>query len=181
MKKMIMILAAVAMAACAQAATVTWTAVDPNAKGVYLLVNGSAKNSVQSAYDGTARFLTEKLITGIYETWDDQLASLADESMAGVYESKGNGTFELTKVLGTNTNLYNYQALIVTYDDEKMTPGGSFSVYIADDTDQSHSFDLSTMTAYASGNFGGEAIPEPTSGLLLLLGMAGLALKRKVA
>ena len=37
MKKMIMMLAAIALAAVAQAATVTWTAVDPNAKGVYLL------------------------------------------------------------------------------------------------------------------------------------------------
>ena len=37
-------------------------------------------------------------------------------------------------------------------------------------------------TAYAAGNWGNlQVVPEPTSGLLLLLGMAGLALKRKRA
>ena len=34
---------------------------------------------------------------------------------------------------------------------------------------------------WASSGGGGEPVPEPTSGLLLLLGMAGLALKRKRA
>ena len=37
-------------------------------------------------------------------------------------------------------------------------------------------------TAYTAGNWGNlQVVPEPTSGLLLLLGMAGLALKRKRA
>ena len=37
-------------------------------------------------------------------------------------------------------------------------------------------------TAYAAGSWGNlQVVPEPTSGLLLLLGMAGLALKRKRA
>ncbi len=35
--------------------------------------------------------------------------------------------------------------------------------------------------AGGGGGGGGSTIPEPTSGLLLLLGVAGLALKRKVA
>ena len=39
---------------------------------------------------------------------------------------------------------------------------------------------MATATQNAS-NWAGSAVPEPTSGLLLLLGMAGLALKRKRA
>ncbi len=38
-----------------------------------------------------------------------------------------------------------------------------------------------TTTAYQAGDWKSTAVPEPTSGLLLLLGMAGLALKRKRA
>ena len=41
------------------------------------------------------------------------------------------------------------------------------------------SFDLSSTAS--AGNWTAVAVPEPTSGLLLLLGMAGLALKRKRA
>ena len=39
----------------------------------------------------------------------------------------------------------------------------------------------SSFTFATEGNFTVAAVPEPTSGLLLLLGMAGLALKRKRA
>jgi len=41
--------------------------------------------------------------------------------------------------------------------------------------------DIDGTTGYSSGQLGWFAIPEPTSGLLLLIGMAGLALKRKRA
>ncbi len=41
--------------------------------------------------------------------------------------------------------------------------------------------DVSTASILASESRGAIAAPEPTSGLLLLLGMAGLALKRKRA
>ena len=37
------------------------------------------------------------------------------------------------------------------------------------------------QTSYTQGAGKWSAVPEPTSGLLLLLGVAGLALKRKVA
>ncbi len=40
---------------------------------------------------------------------------------------------------------------------------------------------MATATQTASNWKGGENVPEPTSGLLLLLGMAGLALRRKRA
>ena len=40
---------------------------------------------------------------------------------------------------------------------------------------------MATATQTASNWVGGEAVPEPTSGLLMLLGMAGLALRRRRA
>ena len=51
---------------------------------------------------------------------------------------------------------------------------------LVDDTTKADTFSFTTAgTTSAPNNF--TAVPEPTSGLLLLLGMAGLALKRKRA
>ena len=67
---------------------------------------------------------------------------------------------------------YNYvktdmSAFVYNPDNQESSPGSFSSVTAAD------------MLAGSSGSFG--AAPEPTSGLLMLLGMAGLALKRKRA
>jgi hypothetical protein len=51
-------------------------------------------------------------------------------------------------------------------------------VYYAQFMDNNAIASWSSMT---SGGGGSGDVPEPTSGLLLLLGVAGLALKRKVA
>ena len=56
---------------------------------------------------------------------------------------------------------------------------GGDTTYIAkflDESGNNYMGQWSTMTAG-----GGEGVPEPTSGLLLLVGLAGLALKRKIA
>ena len=64
-------------------------------------------------------------------------------------------------------------------------------VYTADASEAEAVFQISGLANNAtaltgkilpfSGNFQAAAVPEPTSGLLLLLGMAGLALRRKQA
>ena len=64
------------------------------------------------------------------------------------------------------------------YADGSATSGTMFT--LGSDLDNTS---RSTFT-WASGTYGGtmwsaQSVPEPTSGLLLLLGMAGLALKRK--
>ena len=65
-----------------------------------------------------------------------------------------------------------YYALVTGTSDRQSLPGATTSYYA----------DLSGWDAVTmSSQMAPEAIPEPTSGLLLLLGMAGLALKRKHA
>ena len=67
---------------------------------------------------------------------------------------------------------YNYvktdmSAFVYDPDNQESSPGQFNSITAAD------------MLAGSSGSFG--AVPEPTSGMLVLLGMAGLALKRERA
>ena len=55
------------------------------------------------------------------------------------------------------------------------------NVYEPPSTGTRVTVNLATQGTAGSGTFTAESIPEPTSGLLLLIGMAGLALKRKRA
>ena len=176
MKKMIVMLAAVAMAACAQAATVTWTVLDPNAKGVFLIESGSTAGEAAEYWSNAKMFLTDTLF---FSSWEDQLSYFQD-NMLKEFQSIDVGSFSYEGGDIVEEN-YAYLVLLVTRDNENLTPGDAFDVYIVDDTEKSHSFNLNSMESFASAKLGTEAIPEPTSGLLLLLGMAGLALKRKVA
>ena len=45
----------------------------------------------------------------------------------------------------------------------------------------SAAFDIADVGSHTAGNWTAVAAPEPTSGLLMLLGMAGLALRRRRA
>ena len=84
---------------------------------------------------------------------------------------------------GTSYNFY-----IALLDGEKLFVSDTVSVMGADvgfNTAQFNLKNASQAAAFESSTFtaGGwyTAVPEPTSGLLLLLGMAGLALRRKQA
>lgn len=172
MKKMVMMFAAIAMAIGAQAAEVRWTVLDSNAKGVYNLVSDSDYEAVLDTWNV---YFFEVLTTTLEEdSWAEQLAGY--QLIPDRFDSNGDGRHILDVAEGDT-----YLLLLATYDNENFTPGGSFNAYILNSTTESPTFDLSNEPPIYSGKFGGDAIPEPTSGLLLLLGMASLALKRKVA
>ena len=70
--------------------------------------------------------------------------------------------------------------MYVSYPGQVATPvGGGADVFVID------GFTTSSTAAMSASSFNGAgwytAVPEPTSGLLMLLGVAGLALKRKRA
>lgn len=89
-------------------------------------------------------------------------------SIASISKDSANVYFVI--VSGDSATTYNYvDANVASYVyDGVETPSGKFTISAAD------------LIAGTQGSFAG-SIPEPTSGLLMLVGLAGLALRRKRA
>ena len=184
MKKLMIALAAVAMAVGVQAATVQWSSgaiYTPGAEGAFTTTKVAA--SSVSYYLWTLDATTYASTT---------VASIVDLDKADAVTGSNSALGGTAKY--TNTTSYSAGdtvnwAILFTYTD-----GDSKEWYIAnmgtgtvDDLGSTLTFGnlASASSAYATVSgwtaATSSSVPEPTSGLLLLLGMAGLALKRKRA
>ena len=195
MKKLMIALAAVACATGVQAASVNWGAAvaDPSdstgnteaAVGnvAYLLYSSTALSAIATSLDGT----------GVGATANNG-ATVVDTYTLTSADTGGSWNFS-TEYIAANVNGY-YQILMVDESNNKFgAVDQTFQVTGIDDTtapgevlynmDGSLGFDKFAGETGWSGTVstggGSGGVPEPTSGLLLLLGVAGLALKRKVA
>ena len=191
MKKLMIALAAVAVAAVTQAASIDWAI----ANNSWTLDNGNKAAAGYAVYliDGTTSL--ETIAAAINSTTG---AFDADQTWVFASDVTSNAKGARTTVTATTDKLtrgtdYDFSVLIV----DATAAGGP--KYMVSDT--------YTQTAYLSGtdealgiSFGSDrlganaltyaagtaangwaAVPEPTSGLLMLLGMAGLALRRRRA
>ena len=186
MKKLMIALATVAMAAGVQAAAWTWgsgsyAAVTPGGSdplsgaNVYLFFGYANSTAANTAKAGVLSDLRDgKAISGY--------------SQSATLDSAGKlATTEFTGADGKQ-----YAFAVILADD---AAGNSYMLQTAnknatgsDVGAASLQFDISSTTLKgidATGSGAGwymtKAVPEPTSGLLLLLGVAGLALRRKRA
>ena len=169
MKKLTLMIGAVALAMGARAAAVDWqvngTAATVN-YNVYLLT------SIADSYESVADIANAALISGTiakngrnyYAGGSAVSDTITKDSMKEVYWVIVDGSGAPTTYNYVKTDLSGY---VYDPNNQESSPGLFDTVSAAD------------MLAGASGSFG--AAPEPTSGLLMLLGMAGLALKRKRA
>ena len=190
MKKLLIALSAVVVATVSQAAAVDWS-IGNNAwtlnndtkpvagYTVYLINGGTALDTIAKAIDGkTGEFNAS-------QTWVFGNAS-TDNGKGRVSETTTT-TDKLTR--GTS---YDFSVLIIdatnTSDIRYIVSGtSSMAAYSATDGDEaagitfgSDSFGANALTYNATTAANGwAAVPEPTSGLLMLLGMAGLALRRR--
>jgi len=187
MKKLMIAFAAVAAAAVAQAATVDWAL--------------NSKNTIKTYSGGDGAGITVYLLDTGAENYSKTLAGLADGSVtsanitskAGYLTSGVTGTSgaKLGKASGSasvaspgvdyslvfvyfetvDSKDYYYMSSAAagkSYDGSAEYPSGTTATWMAAD--------------YAQSNWhAASAVPEPTSGLLMLLGMAGLALRRRRA
>jgi len=185
MKKLMIALAAAAMAVCTNAASVTWksgTVLDPNGDVANKTVTAYLWVIDATTYDTFAANTTGKAMSdAVYAAYGSKTG---DAYASDVTTKKGvRDLMDDSKSYGAGDSAYG--VLLYTYgsgdDLQYMGNVGKVTFESAMDVDSlGMTLNLlgtsSTPTAWSTA-----AVPEPTSGLLLLLGMAGLALKRKRA
>ena len=178
MKKLMIAAAIVCAAAFATAAAVDWTA-----SAVCEPSNSGAKVTPASGWLGYM-ILAEDLgdVTDALDSGSTQ--ELVDSALGPVKTSSSKGTFSAgttsSSVAAGSQTFY----MIVLNNG---TASKATYYYVSNATTTTVDASLPTSVEFGTQKYSSKstsnwyAIPEPTSGLLLLLGMAGLALKRKRA
>ena len=194
MKKLITLAAVTLSAIAVNAAAVTW-----GTGTVYQPTDSTKKAGSKGA--GYAFTITKAQ----YDTW---LAMSVADGMKDVYDTFGGSTASADFVMSNgaatpknqfksgvaafatdvDANSTQYLAFIFTYTDgDDQWYMANVSSYAMGETAVEDSmFNVATTwggaaSSTAAANMSWQSVPEPTSGILLLLGVAGLALKRKRA
>ena len=191
MKKLMIALAVAACAVAVNAASFKWTSIGTSTGKT---INSKAGTAL---YSGTTAFTLYLFDAGV-TSQDTLLAGLRGTSAITDFKSKS----VTSQTLASNSKItdteftygsagtdYNFYFAVINGDDVFLSSSVSAAAQLADTTSVSFSglgaatkkAFADTSATFASNGAGWYAVPEPTSGLLLLLGFAGLALKRKRA
>jgi len=184
MKKLMFMLAAVAMAASVHAASVSWTTV-----GMY----DAAGAKIKDAATVYVYLMDAETYAGLTDIWATYGADVTAGG-AGAYNVGGSTTGKYTHKATVSApkdtaaaNTTYYAAVIATYGtgDDMKYYAEKGSVLTGDDGNGTYQFGAGKLDSAASAATSWQAatssVPEPTSGLLMLVGLAGLALRRKRA
>ena len=196
MKKLIMAFAAVALAGIANAATCNW-----NSANLYVAANADGGWAT-----GNANLISAKkveVILSLYTVDSTTYASLSGKSQKELYEAYSSATPKATGTSITTNPSTGAQIFrgITSISDTSADEAAMYGVLIATYHDATYDKDFymattaqstynsatkigtaaSLFSGVANASAGWQSVPEPTSGLLMLLGMAGLALRRKRA
>ena len=178
MKKLMVVAAVALLAGMSHAASVTW------GNNTSAKLYGLDGTTAITAANATAWGLTLTLMYADGTSTGSTASSI--NSMTAGYMSTAKWTYTYGTDASNGDTFYIHAIMKVDGKDYEMDIGKSspFALTATDNTG-------TDTFSWAAGNYGGLAttptegkwsvVPEPTSGLLLLLGMAGLALKRKRA
>lgn len=188
MKKTIAVLAAVAIGFAANAASYTWTTGGR-------IFNGTGGSGAANYITGATAYLmfesvvsASDLVSCFQSSSATAISTVTSQAIATAPVS-GGAQISSTATYATTTG---ETAYFVIFANGKMyvsnTTSADYNSLSPDEVQaiqfgaQSTASKRSLDTYAASGGwYSSAAVPEPTSGLLLLLGMAGLTLKRKRA
>ena len=179
MKKLIIAAAIVCAAALSQAATASWNTgalqtVDADGKWTTTALYGSGAKITAMAYLYADQACTELLASGAGG------AIGPTSAVSGKFYSSGT-----TQATLSNSTTY-YVKLVMSGDfgngdTQEFLVTDAFAYTLPDKGNGSVSFTTLGAIDTSSSKAQWSAVPEPTSGLLLLLGVAGLALRRRRA
>ena len=192
MKKLIIVAAVALTAAVTQAATVSWTAAGLlDSKGAALASGAGYVFTTKGPNATTVAAVTEALAA--LKSADDLKTYLTDNSLSALKGTVSGGEISVSGVdlatSGVPAATSSVKIFAVIVDDDTFGDDVKYVITAtsgnvktpAAGTSNNAGFSLDGATATANPSNWTAAAPEPTSGLLLLLGVAGLALKRKRA
>ena len=179
-------LAAVAMAACTQAASLNWMIAGTPAYGEDTSAGGYAVYLFLTAAGGDygADTVTSAAITEALGSASSFATFAADNAAVSKALNAGGGA---TGATGFNGNNFaggdSLSAIAVILNAADVADATHYMITAEKSVAWASATGAQTLQfgTQAANTWQAMAVPEPTSGLLLLLGMAGLALRRKQA